>query len=206
MYYYNNDYTDLQFLYIDILILFPICFFMAVTSPAKKLTHHIPVRSLLSAPIVLSITGQSLINMGCLFGMLALIKHKDWYFPIYLHVVEDVDVSYENSTLFLFSNIQYISTMFSYNIAKPYMSPIYTNLILSVWVSVSVCISYYLIFCPNDFTMGLLDLVYLPLEFRYELALGTIVNFVLSYMYEKILMQSFADYWQKRKKHPKGYT
>lgn len=159
MYYLNNDYTDIQFLYIDIVILFPIVFFMAVTKPAKRLTHHIPVGSLISPPILLSIIGQWVIHMTCLFSMLYLLNRQDWYFPLVKKVQQDMNVSYENSTLFLFSNIQYASTLFAYNIAKPFMAPLYTNIILSIWVTFSVWMSYYLIIDPSDNIMDMLDLV-----------------------------------------------
>ena len=114
------------------MILFPIVFFMAVTKPTKKLTHHIPVGSLLSMPILLSIIGQCVIHIIALFAMLFILKQQDWYFPIVLDVEDDLDVSYENATFFLYSNIQYLSTLFAYNIAKPFMAPIYTNIILSL--------------------------------------------------------------------------
>ena len=58
MYYLNSDYTDLQFFYIDIVILFPIVFFMAITKPSGHLTHKIPLKSLISAPILVSMFGQ----------------------------------------------------------------------------------------------------------------------------------------------------
>lgn len=58
MYYLNSDYTDLQFLYIDIFIMFPITFFMASTKPSKRLTYYIPESSLVSGPILFSIIGQ----------------------------------------------------------------------------------------------------------------------------------------------------
>lgn len=140
MYNLNSDYTDLQFLYIDLMILFPIVFFMALTNPADYLTHKVPFTSLLSAPVILSIIGQCLIHVSILFGVLGILKLQEWYFPIIIHIYNggEIDCSYENTTLFLFSNIQYISTLFAYNIAKPFMQPLYTNITLCLWVFVSI--------------------------------------------------------------------
>ena len=136
--------------------------------------------------------------------MVALLSIQDWYFPIVIDVDDDIEVSYENSCLFLFSNIQYISTLFAYNIAKPFMKPIYTNWILTLWVSISICLSYLLIIYPGSASMDFLDLVYFPSEFRYLLALGTIVDFVMSYLFETVLVRSFEEYWDL-KEHSKGY-
>jgi cation-transporting P-type ATPase 13A2 len=205
MYYLNSDYTDIQFLYIDIVILFPIWFFMGVTKPTKRLTHHIPVGSLLSPPILLSIFGQWVIHTLFLFIILWILNQQDWYFPIVIDTDDDILVSYENSSLFLLSNIQYLSTLFAYNIAKPFMSPIYTNIALSVWVLFSFVASYYIIIAPSDEVIVLLDLAYLPKEFRYELALTTVVNFLLSYLFEIVLVKAFSEYWSKRNTHQKGY-
>jgi hypothetical protein len=85
------------------------------------------------------------------------------------------------------------------------MSPIYTNIALSVWVLFSFVASYYIIIAPSDEVIVLLDLAYLPKEFRYELALTTVVNFLLSYLFEIVLVKAFSEYWSKRNTHQKGY-
>ena len=207
MYYLNSDYTDIQFLYIDIVILFPIWFFMAVTKPAKHLTHHIPVGSLFSSKILLSIGGQWIIHNVCMFTMWFILTEQDWYFPIVIDVGdEDIEVSYENWTFFLFCNIQYLSTLFSYNIAKPFMAPLYTNIVLSIWVIFSVLLSYWLIISPSDQAIELINLAYFPKEYRYVLAFVTMVNFALSYMFETVAVEGFERYWQKRKELRKGYS
>jgi cation-transporting ATPase 13A2 len=205
MYYLINDYNDVQFLYIDLFILFPIIFFMAATKPSKRLTHHIPVGSLISAPILFSIVGQAVIHITAMFLALFLVKSQDWYFPIITDFKEKLNVSYENTTLFLFSNIQYISTLFAYNIAKPYMKPMYTNVVLSVWITITVIVSYYIIIEPSDFVIDILTLAYLPKEYRYELAFATFVNLAFSYLFEKVPVRFFTEYWNNRKEHSRGY-
>lgn len=137
--------------------------------------------------------------------MLFLLSKKAWYIPIYMEPGVEIDISYENTTLFVFSNIQYISTLFAYNIAKPYMKPIYTNIILSIWITTSIVLSYYIIINPSDFILEILDLAYTPKEYRYELAFATFVNFTLSYLFERIAVKSFTNFWEKKKVHPKGY-
>jgi cation-transporting P-type ATPase 13A2 len=143
------------------------------------------------------------IHITAMLMMLFLLKTKPWYFPLVMSTEENLDVSYENTTLFLFSNIQYISTLFAYNIAKPYMKPMYTNVILSTWITFSVILSYYIIIEPSDFMIDFLDLAYIPKEYRFELAFATFVNFACSYLFEKIIVKSLIDFWGRKKEHRK---
>ena len=205
MYYLNTDFSDIQFWYIDILILFPLSFFIAMTHPPKKLTHKVPFSSLFCFPVLLSISWQCILHISMMAAMLWVLNHQDWFFPILVDVDEDLDVSYENSTLFLFSNLQYISTFFAYNVSKPFMKPMYTNLTLTISIIVTLGISYYIILEPSDDIKDLLDLTYFPYEFRYILIIGTIIDFLLSFLLEKVLIKAFSDCWEKRKVHPKGY-
>ena len=198
MYNHNNDFTDMQFLFIDLLIIFPLCFFMPLTKSAKKLTQYVPINSLLSAPIIVSIGGQCSIWMIWQFIVLYILKQQDFYIPIVKDAISDVDVSYENTILFTFSNIQYFSIVFAFNIAKPFIAPIYTNILLSISITLSMFLWYYIIVEPSTIVMDIIDLAYLPKEFRYELALATVLNFLAWYLFEKIISQLFSDYWEQK--------
>jgi len=74
------------------------------------------------------------------------------------------------------------------------MAPLYTNIVLSIWVIFSVLLSYWLIISPSDQAIELINLAYFPKEYRYVLAFVTMVNFALSYMFETVAVEGFERY------------
>jgi cation-transporting ATPase 13A3/4/5 len=64
LYINGGNLSDGQFLYIDLIILTPLAIFMGHTEPYKYLTPYMPSKSLLSLPVLTSIIGQVIIQLG----------------------------------------------------------------------------------------------------------------------------------------------
>ena len=144
-------FSDVQFLFIDLWIIFPLCFFMPMTKSARRLTQYVPINSLISIPIIISIFGQWFIWIVGQFLVLYILKQQEWYIPIVTDAMYDVDWSYENTILFTFLNIQFFSIVFAFNIAKPFIAPIYTNILLSISITLSMFVWYLIIIEPSFF-------------------------------------------------------
>jgi cation-transporting ATPase 13A3/4/5 len=63
LYYKGSNLMDNQFLYIDIVVLFPLAIFQSYTGAYHVLTSDIPQDSLLNAPVMLSTLGQAAIQL-----------------------------------------------------------------------------------------------------------------------------------------------
>ena len=121
--------SDWQFVYIDMFIVLPIEFSMAKTEPIEKLNEKRPPETLMSMPILLSILGQSLIMVAFQFVVFTQLLSKDWYSPIdpYTVIGDRITDSVATSTMFLFSNFQYLVVVFGFSIGKPFRKNMITN-------------------------------------------------------------------------------
>lgn len=68
---YGTYLSDLQFLLSDLFIILPFEWFLAMTKPHDKLTHHYPISQLLSFPIIFSILAQTILVL--FFSFLVII-------------------------------------------------------------------------------------------------------------------------------------
>ena len=202
----NSSYlSDGQFLASDVFIIFPLAFFIAKTGAYHKLTHHQPTDSLISFPIISSILIQSFLAFAFQFG--------GWVFLTY----QNDDISHNdnncsnkddtvtacrnNTVLYLVSNIQYLITAFAFSISKPFRKPIYTNVLLTLFMVFAFGYSVYIILRQDAFAseyLTLVDLNKINYAFKYWLLLITFANFVLSYLTEKLLVPSMNKCYMRR--------
>lgn len=64
LYSLDRNFTDYQYLLIDLPILLPLAATMSYTKAASKLSKRLPIANLLSAPVLCSILGQTIIQGG----------------------------------------------------------------------------------------------------------------------------------------------
>ena len=61
LYLQGSNMSDNQFLYIDLVVLVPLCIFQSWTGPYHELTVDLPQASLFSKPVLVSVLGSALI-------------------------------------------------------------------------------------------------------------------------------------------------
>ncbi len=59
-----SNLSNNQYIYIDMLVIFPTAIFMCYTKPYKYLTKTAPSSSLISVPVLTSVVGQLIIQVG----------------------------------------------------------------------------------------------------------------------------------------------
>lgn len=64
LYTIGSNLADYQFLYIDLALLVPLSMFMGQTEPYRSLTPHLPSGALISFPVLTSVFGSILIQLG----------------------------------------------------------------------------------------------------------------------------------------------
>ena len=128
--------SDFQFLVSDLFIIFPLEWFLAMTKPYSRLTHHYPIASLISFPVLTSVLAHSAIVFAFQFGGYKILKnHYDW------ENICDFDDSdsplpcHENTIFFLISLFQYLGLAIAFFVSKPFRQRIYTNWILMIYLA-----------------------------------------------------------------------
>ena len=101
---YNTYLNDYQFFFIDILLVFPLEFFLAIQKPSSELTYHYVNSNLFSFPILTSVITHSIIELAFQLGSFYILRH---YFPWNHHCGFDEDdwpnSCHANTILFLIS-------------------------------------------------------------------------------------------------------
>ena len=125
---YNTYLNDYQFFLIDILLVFPLEFFLAIQKPSSELTYHYVNSNLFSFPILTSVITHSIIELAFQLGSFYILKH---YFPWNHHCGFDEDdwpnSCHANTILFLISLYQFFAIALSFIVTKPFKKDLYTN-------------------------------------------------------------------------------
>jgi cation-transporting ATPase 13A3/4/5 len=157
----NSYLSENQFLSVDIFIIIPLAFFIPATGPYKYLTKHHPTDSLISYPVITSILSQTLIAFAFQLGAHFLVENmiKD-YVNFCLPDEDDCEILAcpDNTAVFLMANIQYLVTAVAFSISKPFKSPIYTNIYLTLFMLFGLVYSCVIILWQEKFISNLLQL------------------------------------------------
>ena len=222
----NSYLSENQFLSVDIFIIIPLAFFIPATGPYKNLTKHHPTDSLISYPVISSILSQTIIalafQIGAHYLLVFMIKDYD-------NICEpdsdntDILACPDNTSVFLISNMQYLITAFAFSISKPFKSPIYTNFYLTFFMVFAFVYSCVIILWPNKFIAKLLQLYnfedpnesfkddrrddidnedlyqYEDHQIKYYIQGLALLNFIISYIFEKVIIPSTTGIWNARK-------
>ena len=128
--------TDFQFLVSDLFIIFPLEWFLAMTKPYYILTHHYPISSLISFPVLTSVLTHSAIVFAFQFGGYKILKnHYDWENICDFNDNDSPLPCHENTIFFLISLFQYLGLAIAFFVSKPFRQRIYTNWILMIYLA-----------------------------------------------------------------------
>lgn len=106
-----------------------------------------------------------------------------------------------NSVVYLYSTMQYIVVCLCYSISKPFRKSIWTNPFYLVSV---IIMSVYNIYLLSSLSNGdsvsekIFKLIELPKDFKNKMVIVTLVNSVISYLFEKFLIGWFNKFWNNR--------
>ncbi|XP_030015229.1 probable cation-transporting ATPase 13A3 [Sphaeramia orbicularis] len=199
---------DFQFLFIDIAIILIIAFTMSLNPAWKELVWRRPPSSLISGPLLFSVLTQILTSL--VFQVLAflLVRQQSWYekwtpqsdacnvtsfsLPHSLNVTHPHDYknirNYENTTLFYVSSFQYLAVAIIFSKGKPFRQPSYKN-----WPFMLACVGLYtflflIMLFPLPAIDSFLEIVCVPHDWRVTLVVIIIVNAVVSFTLETLIL------------------
>ena len=151
--------SDFQFLVSDLFIIFPLEWFLAMTKPYSKLTHHYPISGLLSFPVLTSIITHTAIVFAFQFGGYHILKnHYNWENICDFDEKDAPLPCHENTIYFLISLYQYLALAIAFFVSKPFRQRIYTNWLLMIYLAGAYFYSIWITIHCDNWSKKLFDL------------------------------------------------
>lgn len=208
LYFIDSNLTDIEFLYIDVVLIINFAFFFGRTHSYQGPLHNVPPANSLLSIIPLASLSLQLFSYT-LFHVIALlmVMRTEWYVPF---VFDDSNQYYfgghANYAVFAVSLFQYITMTIAFSFGKPYRKPIYTNRYLIGSIVVTLGINIYLILWPTDWLANAFDLIMPPQEFRYVCLGLALANFVVSIVFEDLVVNLLLTNFVVKKEKKNVYT
>jgi len=200
---YSSYLTDNQFLATDIFVIFPLAILLARTESANHLNRHYPVNSLFSVSIIISLILQTIVFFGFQFGIrIILIHYKDFKSGTCgFHGSNDApNVCTENTAIFLVSQFQYITASVVVCMVKYFKKQFYTNFIMLIYMLILFCYFVYATLRRDWSTDHLINIVEFDnTEFNYIILIAVLVNIIVCFIIEFIIVGSIEAYWKEKK-------
>lgn len=126
---------------------------------------------------------------------------KDFYHPLVIDP-EDQDNNYkcyENTSVNYIANFQYIVVCMVYSISKPFRQPLYSNLWLTLSLTILVSVNTFLVITDEEFVVDLMDYESdVSMNFRLTCLVVIVINSIVSYLFERIIVWRISICSKKR--------
>ncbi|XP_067828171.1 polyamine-transporting ATPase 13A3-like [Heptranchias perlo] len=202
---------DVQYLFIDLAIIMSIAFTMSVNSSWKELVPQRPPSSLMSVPMLLSVSMQIFLSLAFQVTAFLLVKEQPWYETwtpssnacnrsrgdeltnTSISVLNGTEVdehnisNYENTTLFFVSCCQYLAVAFVFSKGKPFQQPVYRNYLFMGCILVLYGFIILIMMYPIDTIDDFFQLVCVPSDWRNKMLLLILANVAVCILVENFL-------------------
>jgi len=120
-----------------------------------------------------------------------------WFSPL-VPDPETKNIScFENTAVFEVANFQYLIVAFIFIDGKPFRQPIYKNYLYIGVIIILECLCIVIVFRAPDFLISFLELTIFPSHFQWLIFLLSVINFIVSIVYERIFIR-LADRYRKK--------
>ena len=108
--------------------------------------------------------------------------------------------SYENTSLFWVSSFQYLSTVVAFSVSKPFRKALYTNKLFSISLFLMLAFNIYLVVTLDNWAINFFEFQEDGMTTHFKLWIGiiVIVNFVITYIMEKVVIWYVSVWWKRR--------
>ena len=216
----NSYLSEYEFLWVDLLVVLPLSALLPQTRAYHQLTSRRPCATLLHWSVVASVSGQMCINLAFQLAIRALTRGQCWFQPQDFQCCDTTYVptitqstcpllppsgqciacteafsaivpSYENTTVWLLANAQYLWLAAALAISRPFRQPQYTNLPFTVcWLVLLAC-TVALIFSGSRFVLGTFDLIALPdANFRWAIMTMALLSGLCTFGWEAAIEET----------------
>ena len=149
---------------------------------------------LASFPVIFSVILQTIIMTAFQIFSFILVRDQPWFEMFMPNKNESNSyntTSYEGTTIFSLSIMQYLISVVIFSIGKPYREPIYKNTALCVCLISLIALNMSIIIYPPSFLADFIDLKYIPWNFKIKIVFLQVINFAIWYISECLI--NFLD-------------
>ncbi|KAJ1347059.1 hypothetical protein KIN20_002007 [Parelaphostrongylus tenuis] len=201
LYYISNILTDGQFMYIDMFLITLLAVLFGNTSAYERLCSTPPPTRLLSAASIFSVLGQLAIMGGTQLFVFLITSAQPWFIPYNTPRGEEIDDkrSMQGTAVFYVSVFQYITLVVVYSKGPPYRKTLFSNQPFCIAIVFVTLLSLCIIFWSPTWLLDFMGNVDLPsAEFRGLIVLIAAINAIISFLFEKVFVESFlVDFMQR---------
>nr|XP_057940919.1 cation-transporting ATPase 13A2 isoform X2 [Doryrhamphus excisus] len=182
----GTNLADMQFLFIDLILVTPLAIVMGKGGPNKELNPRRPPANLLTLPVLGSLFIHiSMVILGQL-AALFLTMSQDWYIPLNSTVFGAANLpNMENTGVFPLSGFQYIFMAVVVTKGYPHKSPLYRNVVFLCLLLILFAIMTYLALDPGPFFIDLLQFYDISdMNFKMLIVALAALNFLVCFVIE----------------------
>lgn len=204
LYILSNNFADIQYLYIDLFTILPLAIFMTTTHAFPQLTDKKPPGALISAPVLVSMLGQVVIQAIFIGAAGVMLQLQDWYEASTGHIQSPAS-TYENTTVFLVSILQYSSVCVAFSSGPPFRLSLSANkslLVTIIWLCLATAFLT-LIYSPLSADVLMVrhsQLKRLHTEFRVQLLVLMLFNTASTALFEIFGVKFICRLWYSSKR------
>ena len=211
---YNSYFSDFQFFLGDVIISIPAVSFYLMIKPADELTYKYPLSGILTFPVLISVFSQMFFVFFFQLGGNLFLKNIYKWESI-CGFVQDSDFPLaceENTIIFIISNFQFIICSLAFCTFVPFRQNIFKNRFQIIYYFIMIIyMSWYTINCDSisraifilyDFDLNYSrydNKTYSPNMFKYLLYLIVVINFLISFCFERLIINLFEKIWNKNR-------
>uniref|UniRef100_A0A8C5Q4A9 Cation-transporting ATPase n=1 Tax=Leptobrachium leishanense TaxID=445787 RepID=A0A8C5Q4A9_9ANUR len=213
LYWQQNIFGNNQFLVHDFAVMFVIFLTMSSTPAYHKLAPYRPPGQLISPSMLLSVVYNVLFTIAMQTYAFLIVQQQPWYSnkDIYsachpgnesLHInlthafisgrKKKNYESFENTTLWLITAVQFVILAFVFSKGKPFRQPLYTNYIFVAALFIEVALTLFFIFADIDQMYVVLELVCTPRSWRIHMLVIVVICLVATFLIEEFILDNRA--------------
>ncbi|XP_057175089.1 cation-transporting ATPase 13A2 isoform X1 [Triplophysa rosa] len=180
---------DLQFLFIDLVLVTVLAIVMGRGGPSDELHAQRPAASLISLPVVASLLLHTVLIILAQVSALLITVSQDWYVPLNATVTGAANLpNMEDTSVFALSGFQYIIMAIVITKGYPYKKPLFYNVLFLITLLIFFAMMLWLVLYRYTIIHKILKL-YNITDMNYKLLLVALValNFFICYLLELLI-------------------
>uniref|UniRef100_K3W616 Cation-transporting ATPase n=1 Tax=Globisporangium ultimum (strain ATCC 200006 / CBS 805.95 / DAOM BR144) TaxID=431595 RepID=K3W616_GLOUD len=201
--------TNNQYLWDDMAIVLGLAITMLYTGASTELSKEKPPRTLFAPRIIASIAGQVAISIAFFAGHFALLRNQstDWFCQIedgmaflsrsrsevpsnceiYLdYNTPNSEYSFEDTCVWLFGHMLFISVAAAFNAKDPFRLPFYTNKTFTVLFLAVLGVNLWFLLNTSDLLNDTFQLMPIPFDYRWKMLVMFAGHFIASILWELV--------------------
>lgn len=170
----------------------PLATSLSISRPNPVIHRKSPSSNLLSSLVLTSLIGQVCIQVLTQLSLYIVLKHQPWYNKNTENVWTE-DPTPVQFALFASSLFIYLANSFTCCAGRPHREEVWKNHAYSAMFFITLAFSILLeIISDSEGLSTLLDTAPLPTESKFPVIMASLIGFVVSVMYEKLLVKSLS--------------